>query len=124
MRARAYKRTRRHTSVLAGIAVNTISGYIPPRGRRHFASQPIGPKSAYDVISDFELVDILANQDHFPGAIGHRNPLVSARYFSQHHHIVMEIQRAGPDPEQHFTRPRFGMISLGQFEIFQATRRC
>jgi hypothetical protein len=34
----------------------------------------------------------------------------------------MEIQRAGPDPDQQFTRPWIGMIILGQFEIFQATR--
>jgi len=54
---------------------------------------------------------------------GHRNSAVCGRYFPQHHQIVMEIQRAGPDPDQQFTRPWFGMIFLDQFEIFQASRR-
>ena len=35
----------------------------------------------------------------------------------------MEIQRAGPDPDQQFARPWLGMIFLDQFEIFQASRR-
>src|SRR5437763_6680155 len=49
---------RRHAHVLAGIAVNSISRYIPPGGGRHFASQPIGPKGADDVICDLELIDM------------------------------------------------------------------
>jgi len=34
-----------------------------------------------------------------------------------------KFQRAGPDPDQQFIRPWFGMIFLDQFEIFQASRR-
>src|SRR5204862_5687142 len=100
-----------------------ISRYTPPGSGLHFASQPIGPKRTDDGISDLELIDIVSRRDHFSSAIGHRNPAVGARYFPQRHHIVMEIQRAGPDSDQQFTRPWFGMIFLDQFEIFQASRR-
>ena len=114
---------RRHAHVLAGIAVDTFSRYVPLGRGRHFASQPIGPKRADDGICDLELIDIVPDRNHFSSAIGHRNAAVGARYFPEHHHIVMEIQRAGPDPDQQFTRPWFGMIFLDQFEIFQASRR-
>src|SRR5438128_1258258 len=76
---------RRHAHVLAGIAVNTISRYIPPGSGRHFASPPIGPKCADDGISDLELIDIVPDSDYFSSAIGHRNAAVSARYLPQHH---------------------------------------
>src|SRR5437016_5209022 len=49
----------RHAHVLAGIAVNTFSWYIPLGSGRHFASQPIGPKRADDGICDLELIDIV-----------------------------------------------------------------
>src|SRR5207248_10709096 len=47
---------RRHAYVLASIAVNTISWYIPPGSGSHFASQPIGPKRADDGVRDLELI--------------------------------------------------------------------
>src|SRR5438874_13176713 len=89
---------RRNAHVLASIAVNTISRYVPPGSGRHFASQPIGPKRADDVIFDLELIDIVPDRDHFSSAIGHWYAAVGARYFPQRHHVVVEIQRAGPDP--------------------------
>src|SRR5256885_9886181 len=72
---------RRHARVLAGIAVNTLSRYIPLGSGRHFASQPIGPKRADDGISNLELIDIVPDRNHFSSAIGHRNAAVGARYF-------------------------------------------
>jgi hypothetical protein len=109
---------RRHAHVLACIAVNTLSRYIPLGSGRQFASEPIGPKGADNSISDPELIDVVADRMHFSSAIGHRNAAVGAWYFPVHHQVVMEIERGGPDPDQQFTRPWLGMIFLNQFEIF------
>src|SRR5205823_3200380 len=88
-----------------------------------FAPQPIGVKRADDGICALELIDIVPDRNHFSSAIGQRNAAVGARCFPLHHEIVTEIQRAGPDPDQQFTRPWFGMLFLDQVEIFQASRR-
>src|SRR5436190_4205007 len=53
------ERVRRHAHVLAGIAVNSISRYIPLGRGRHFASQPIGPNRADDGICDLKLIAIV-----------------------------------------------------------------
>jgi hypothetical protein len=73
-----------------------VSRYIPPGSGVHFASQPIGPKRAEDGICDVELIDIVPDRNDFSSAIGQGNATVRARDFPEHHHIVMEIQRARP----------------------------
>jgi hypothetical protein len=40
-----------------------------------------------------------------------------------HDQIVMEVDRAGPDPHQHLARPRLRRLFIDEAEILQARRR-
>jgi hypothetical protein len=114
---------RRHARVVAGIAVNILSGYSPPGGGSHFTSQPIGVKHADDCITDFELIDPVPDRSYLSSAIGQRNATVGDRWFTVNDKVVAKVNCAGTDPDLDFTWLRFWTVFLEYFEIFQACRR-
>jgi hypothetical protein len=115
--------TPRCAHIFAGIAVDIVSQFAIFGNRRWLAAKPVGPIGADDGIADLERIDTIADRNHLSGAIGQRNAAIGAGFLPCHNHAVMEVQRTGPDPDQHFTQPRFGAIFLKQPEIFQASRR-
>jgi hypothetical protein len=92
-----------------------VAGIISPPG-------PVGPERADDAVAHREVADIVADRKHFSGAVGQRNAAVGARDPAAHDHVVMEIDRAGPDPDQHFAWPGLRRIFLDESEILEARR--
>ncbi|ESX68412.1 hypothetical protein X757_28505 [Mesorhizobium sp. LSHC414A00] len=114
---------RRHAHILAGEAVETVSGNVAACIGSHVAGQPPGVENTDDAVARLERVDAVTDRDHLAGAIRQRHAAFGERHLALYGEIVAHVQRAGANPDQHFSRPRPGLIHLDQVELVQPARR-
>jgi hypothetical protein len=72
-------------------AVQMLTWDVASGERRHFPSQPVWAKHAYDAVPNFEFAYSISHLDCISSAVGERHAPVGKRHFALHYKMVPQV---------------------------------